>query len=72
MPNILKSLSYKLLIVAGLVKVAIYEKYSLRICQHKTFPQNNEEWCNPGNGVALSPIPQCSSYWKGSIRVTLD
>ena len=27
---------------------------------------------NPGNGVALSPIPQCSSYWKGNLRVTLN
>ena len=25
-----------------------------------------------GKGVALSPTPQCSSYWKGSFRVVLD
>ena len=25
-----------------------------------------------GNGVASSPTPRCSSYWKGSLRVTLD
>ena len=27
---------------------------------------------NPGNGVVPSPTPRCSSYWKGSLRVTLD
>ena len=27
---------------------------------------------NPGKGVALSPTPQCSSYWKGSLLVVLD
>ena len=27
---------------------------------------------NPGKGVAPSPIPRCSSYWKGSLLVTLD
>ena len=25
-----------------------------------------------GNGVAPSPTPWCSSYWKGSLRVILD
>ena len=30
------------------------------------------KWSNPGNGVAPSPIPRYSSYWKGSLRVTLD
>ena len=30
------------------------------------------KWNNPGNGVVLSPTPQCSSYWKGSLWVTLD
>ena len=30
------------------------------------------KWSNPGNGVAPSPTPWCSSYWKGSLRVTLD
>ena len=29
------------------------------------------KWSNPGNGVAPSPTPWCSSYWKGSLRVTL-
>ena len=24
------------------------------------------------NGVAPSPTPQCSSYWKGSLQVTFD
>ena len=27
---------------------------------------------NTGNGVAPSPLPQCSSYWKGILRVALD
>ena len=29
------------------------------------------KWSNPGNGVAPSPT-QCCSYWKGSLRVTLN
>ena len=30
------------------------------------------KWSNPGKGVALSPTPWCSSYWKGSLLVALD
>ena len=30
------------------------------------------KWSNPGKGVAPSPTPQCSHYWKGSLQVTLD
>ena len=30
------------------------------------------KWSNPGKGVALFPTPRYSSYWKGSLRVTLD
>ena len=30
------------------------------------------KWSNPGKGVASSPTPRCSSYWKGSLLVTLD
>ena len=30
------------------------------------------KWSNPGNGVAPSPTPWCSSYRKGSLRVILD
>ena len=30
------------------------------------------KWSNPGKGVVPSPKPWCSSYWKRSIRVTLD
>ena len=30
------------------------------------------KWSNPGIGVAPSPTPWCSSYRKGSLRVTLD
>ena len=27
------------------------------------------KWSNPGKGVAPSPTPWCSSYWKGSLQV---
>ena len=30
------------------------------------------KWSNLGKGVAPSPTPRCSSYWKGILRVTLD
>ena len=30
------------------------------------------KWSNPGTGLAPSPTPWCSSYRKGSLRVTLD
>ena len=30
------------------------------------------KWSNPGKGVAPSPKLRCSSYRKGSLRVTLD
>ena len=30
------------------------------------------KWSNPGKGVAPFPTPWCSSYRKGSLRVTLD
>ena len=30
------------------------------------------KWSNPEKGVAPSPTPLCSSYWKGSFRVGLD
>ena len=30
------------------------------------------KWLNPGKGVAPSPTPWCSSYWKRSLRFTLD
>ena len=30
------------------------------------------KWSNPGKGVAPSPTPRCSSYWKGSFLVPLD
>ena len=26
----------------------------------------------PGKGVAASPAPQCSEYWKGSLQVAFD
>ena len=30
------------------------------------------KWSNPGKGVASSPTPWRSTYWKGSLPVTLD
>ena len=30
------------------------------------------KWRNLGKGVAPSPTPWCSSYWKGSLLVALD
>ena len=30
------------------------------------------KWSNPRKGVAPFPTPRCSSYWKGSLWVTLD
>ena len=30
------------------------------------------EWSNPGNRVASSHTPRYISYWKGTLRVTLD
>ncbi len=30
------------------------------------------KWSNPGNGVAPSPTPLCSSYRKGGLQVTFD
>ena len=30
------------------------------------------KWSNPAKGVAPFPTPWCSSYRKGSLRVTLD
>ena len=29
------------------------------------------KWSSPGKGVATSPVLWCSSFWKGSLRVTL-
>ena len=30
------------------------------------------KWRNPGEGVVPSATPQCRSYWKGRVRVSLD
>ena len=30
------------------------------------------KWSHPGKGVVPSPTPRCSSYWKGSLLVTLN
>ena len=29
------------------------------------------KWTNPEKEVVIYPIPQCSSYWKGSLQVVL-
>ena len=33
--------------------------------------ESRVKWSNPGNGVLPSPTPLGSSYWKGSLWVTL-
>ena len=33
--------------------------------------ESRVKWSNPRNGVVPSPTPRCSSYRKGSLRVTL-
>ena len=38
--------------------------------QHKVRIKSNVEQSR--EGVAPSPTPQCSSYWKGSLLVALD
>ena len=38
--------------------------------QYKVHIKGKEE--QSGKGVAPSPTPQCSSYWKGSLLVVLD
>ena len=30
------------------------------------------KWSIPGKEITLSLTPQCSSFWKGSLMVTLD
>ena len=30
------------------------------------------KWSNPGRGVVPSPASRCSSYWKGSLWVTVE
>ena len=30
------------------------------------------KWSNSGKGLAPSPTPRCSSYWKASFLITLD
>ena len=41
--------------------LSIIKRYGLRV-----------KWSNPGKGVVPSPTSWCSSYWKGSLRITLD
>ena len=39
------------------------QHYKLRI---------NGNWINPGKGVAPSPTPRCSSYWKKRVHVAVN
>ena len=34
--------------------------------------ESRVKWSNPGKGVILFRISQCSNYWKGSLWITLD
>ena len=39
---------------------------------YKVRIESTVKWSNPGKGVAPSPTPWCSTYWKGSLQITLD
>ena len=39
------------------------QRYKMRI---------KSKWIYPGEGTEPSPTSQCSSYWKGSLRVSID
>ena len=41
-------------------------------CEALNTIRSRVKWSNPGIWVAPSPTPWCSSYWKGSLQVTLD
>ena len=45
---------------------------SLLNTQHYKRYRSKVKWVNPGKGVAPSSTPSCSSYWKGSLWVTLN
>ena len=57
--------------------VKLYQRlkkwYSILLCLTLSIIRygSRVKWSNPGNGVAPSPTPWCSSYWKGSLWVTL-
>ena len=34
--------------------------------------ESRVKWSNPGKGIAPYATPRCSSYWEGSLLVTLD
>ena len=53
--------SQKMLLNASLLNTLSIIRYGSRV-----------KWSNPGKGVAPSHTPWCSSYRKGSLRVTLD
>ena len=57
-----------------LVNIYIYIWYLIPPCLTLSIIRygSRVKWSNPRNGVAPSPTPWCSSYRKGSLRVTLD
>ena len=36
------------------------------------YSMDRVKWSNPEKGLSPFPTPRCSSYWKGSLQVTLD
>ena len=48
-------------------------KNSTRCCLswHSALLGSRVKWSNPGNGVALPPIPTCNTYWKRSPTLLL-
>ena len=59
-------------------QVALYQRflkwYLIPLCLTLTNIRyvSRVKWSNPGKGVVPSLTPQYSSYWKGSLLVTLD
>ena len=59
-------------------QVESYQKlkkwYLVRLCLTLSIIRYGSRvtWSDLGNWVAPSPTPRCSSYWKGSLQVTLD
>ena len=60
--------------ISGRVKPKIQKWYLMPRCLTFSITRlESRVKCSiPGKGVAPSPTPWCSSYWKGSLWVTLD
>ena len=58
--------------VSGRVIPKTQNWYLMPPCLTLSIIWSRIKWSNPGKGVTPSPTPWCSSYWKGSLRVTLD